>query len=90
MRGRAFADRMRRERRKACDTSAPRIAVNVGKAGVGPVAEARGHLVLNNVALALEGFRKAQRDEPESTDALLGIATCYDRMGRFRAFAALL
>jgi len=47
------------------------------------VAEARGHLVLNNVALALEGFRKAQRDEPGSTDALLGIATCYDRMGRF-------
>lgn len=47
------------------------------------IAEARGHFALGNVALALEGFRKAQRDDPNSTDALLGIAACYDRMGRF-------
>lgn len=47
------------------------------------VAEARGQLALGNVALALEGFRKAWRDDPNSIDALSGMATCYDRMGRF-------
>ena len=47
------------------------------------IAEARGHLALGNVALALEGFRKAARDDPASTEALVGIAHCYDRMGRF-------
>jgi len=47
------------------------------------VAEARGQLALGNVALALEGFRKAVREDPTSIDALTGIATCYDQMGRF-------
>jgi hypothetical protein len=57
------------------------------KAGQEPVpfriAEARGHLVLGNVALALEGFRKAAREDPASVDALTGIAYCYDQMGRY-------
>ena len=57
------------------------------KAGREPVpfriAEARGQLVLGNVALALEGFRKAVREDPTSVDALTGIAYCYDQMGRF-------
>jgi tetratricopeptide (TPR) repeat protein len=57
------------------------------KAGHEPVpfriAEARGHLALGNVALALEGFRKAAREDPASTEALAGMADCYDRMGRF-------
>ena len=57
------------------------------KAGSEPVpyriAEARGQLVLGNVAMALDGFRKAAREDPASVDALAGIATCYDRMGRF-------
>jgi hypothetical protein len=57
------------------------------KAGREPVpfriAEARGHLVLGNVALALEGFRKAAREDPASVDALTGIAFCYDQMGRY-------
>jgi hypothetical protein len=57
------------------------------KAGPEPVpyriAEARGQLVLGNVAMALEGFRKAAREDPASVDALAGIATCYDRIGRF-------
>ena len=57
------------------------------KAGREPVpfriAEARGHLALGNVALALEGFRKAAREAPASIEALAGIAACYDRMGRF-------
>ena len=47
------------------------------------IAEARGHLALGNVALALEGFRKAAREDPASVDALAGIAQCYDDMGRF-------
>ena len=56
-------------------------------AGVKPVsfrvAEARGQFVLGNVALALESFRKAAREDPASIDALAGIAACYDQMGRF-------
>lgn len=47
------------------------------------VAEARGHFALGNVALALEGFRKALREDDSSVDAMNGIAACYDRMGRF-------
>ena len=47
------------------------------------IAEARGQLRLGNVALALESFRKAAREDPTSSDALAGIAACYDRMGRF-------
>ena len=47
------------------------------------IAEARGHLALGNVAMALEGFRKAAREDPGSAEALVGIAHCYDRMGRF-------
>lgn len=56
-------------------------------AGVQPasvrVAEAQAHLALGNVALAAEGFRKALRDDPGSVAALTGLASCYDRMGRF-------
>ena len=47
------------------------------------IAEARGHLALGNVALALEGFRKAAREDPSSIEALAGIADCYARMARF-------
>jgi hypothetical protein len=47
------------------------------------VAEARAHFRLGNVALALEGFRRALREDPSSVDALNGLASCYDRMGRF-------
>jgi hypothetical protein len=47
------------------------------------VAEARAQYALGNVALALEGYRKALRDDPQSVDALGGLAACYDQMGRF-------
>ena len=47
------------------------------------IAEARGQLALGNVALALEGFRAAAREDPNSIDALTGIAICYDQMGRY-------
>ncbi len=47
------------------------------------IAEARGQFALGNVALALEAFRMALREDPRSVDAMSGIAACYDRMARF-------
>ena len=47
------------------------------------VAEAAGQFALGNVALALESYRTALRDEPASSDAMTGIAACYDAMGRY-------
>lgn len=47
------------------------------------LAEGNGQLALGNVALALEAYRKALREDPQSVGAMMGIATCYDRMGRF-------
>ncbi len=46
------------------------------------VAEGNSQLALGNVGLALEAYRKALREEPDSIDAMMGLATCYDRMGR--------
>ena len=47
------------------------------------IAEARGQLAIGNVGLALEGFRKAEREDPTSVEALAGMAQCYDLMGRY-------
>lgn len=47
------------------------------------VADGRSQFALGNVALALESFRKAVREEPGSIDAMTGLAACYDRMGRY-------
>lgn len=47
------------------------------------IAEARGQFALGNVALALEAFRMALREDPSSVDAMSGVAACYDRMARF-------
>ena len=47
------------------------------------IAEAHGHLALGNVALAIESFRKALREQPESVEAMVGLATAYDQMARF-------
>jgi cytochrome c-type biogenesis protein CcmH/NrfG len=47
------------------------------------VAEGHSQLALGNVALALEAYRKALREDPQSVDAMMGIAVCYDKMGRF-------
>lgn len=46
------------------------------------VGEAKAQLALGNVGLALEGFREALRDNPGDVQAALGIAHCFDRMGR--------
>ncbi|HET6942696.1 MAG TPA: LytR C-terminal domain-containing protein [Sphingomicrobium sp.] len=47
------------------------------------VAEGRGQLAMGNVGLALTSFRLALRDDPNSTDALVGMAMCYDQMTRY-------
>src|SRR3954453_12731724 len=46
------------------------------------VALARGQLMLGNAGLALEGFRTAQRANPNNPAALAGIGDCYTSMGR--------
>jgi hypothetical protein len=46
------------------------------------VGEGNAQLALGNVGLAVEAYRKALREEPDSVDAMLGLAACYDRMGR--------
>ena len=47
------------------------------------IAEGNSQLALGNVALALESYRKALREQPDSIEGMVGLATCYDRMGRF-------
>ncbi len=63
--------------------STPKPLAEIKRAVPERIAEARGQLALNNVALALTSFRIAAREDPDSIDALAGIADCYDRMGRF-------
>lgn len=46
------------------------------------LAVARGQLRLGSVGLALETFRKVQRDRPSDPAALAGIGDCYSAMGR--------
>lgn len=70
----------------AC-TSQPAVEVRQvnmpGRAPVGSdIAYARASLALGNNGLALQQFRQALRANPGSTDALSGIASCYDNMGR--------
>ena len=47
-----------------------------------PLAAAKGQFAIGNVGLALEGFRKAARENPTSAEALAGMAACYETMGR--------
>lgn len=47
------------------------------------IAEANGHLALGNVALAVESYRKALREQPDSVEAMVGLAASYDHMTRF-------
>jgi LytR cell envelope-related transcriptional attenuator len=61
---------------RAIDSASSRI-----KGGSTALAEAQGLLNLGNPGLALEAFRKIQREQP-SADALAGIAACYVAMGR--------
>ena len=47
------------------------------------LGQARGELALGNVGLALESFRKLQREQPDSVEAFAGIAACYAAMARY-------
>ena len=60
------------------------LADPASKLGTGSerLAEARGQLVLGNVGLAIEGFRAALREQPDSVEAMRGLAASYDAMGR--------
>ena len=48
----------------------------------GDVAVGEAELGIGNVALAMETFRKAIRENPADTRALTGLALAYQRMGR--------
>jgi tetratricopeptide (TPR) repeat protein len=45
--------------------------------------EAQQNLSLGNPALAIDGFRKALRNEPGLIEAHTGMAAAYDRLGRY-------
>jgi len=73
-----------------CTTSASDIKIRPladpgSKLGArnGLLADASAQLAIGNVGLAIEGFRKALREQPESIAALGGLAACYDEMGRY-------
>ena len=51
--------------------------------GAALLADANGQLAIGNVGLALEGFRKALREQPNNADAYAGLARAYEAMGRF-------
>jgi hypothetical protein len=73
-----------------CTAAAPDVKVraianpsaDISRSG-DAVAVARGQLLLGNVGLALEAFRKAQRDDPADPAVLAGIGDCYSAMSRF-------
>src|SRR6185369_5932142 len=52
------------------------------KAGSPAVVEGRSLLAMGSVGLAIEAFRKALIQQPDSIEALAGLAECYDQMGR--------
>jgi hypothetical protein len=73
-----------------CTTSASDIKIRPladpgSKLGArnGLLADASAQLAIGNVGLAIEGFRKALREQPDSIAALGGLAACYDEMGRY-------
>ena len=68
----------------SCSSTQPGIEVRASPVTRSSgVSDAEAHLALGNVALALEGFRKAIREQPTDTRALIGIAHSSERMGRF-------
>ncbi len=69
----------------SCASPRPEIEVRVASShpSVEGLGEAKGQLALGNVGLALEGFRNVLRDNPGNVGAAVGIARCYEQMGRF-------
>jgi hypothetical protein len=73
-----------------CTTSASKIEIrpladpgSKLRPGNDRLADARAQLLLGNIGLALEGYRKASRELPNSIEAWAGMAACYDAMGRY-------
>lgn len=66
------------------DVEVRAVGSALGKAQpqAGRMAEAKGHFALGNVALALEQYRIAARENPQSIDALSGMAASYKALGR--------
>jgi tetratricopeptide (TPR) repeat protein len=66
--------------------SSPQAEIKVRSATSSPqvkgLGEAEAQLVAGNVGLALEAFRQVLRDNPGNVAAAVGIAHCYDQMGR--------
>lgn len=56
--------------------------VHTAKPQSARIAEAKAHLALGNVALALEQYRIAAREDANSVEALSGMANCYQLLGR--------
>jgi tetratricopeptide (TPR) repeat protein len=53
------------------------------RSGNDVLADAKGQFALGNTGLALEGFRRASREQPDNAEAFVGMAACYDIMGRY-------
>lgn len=68
----------------SCAAPAPQTKIrSVGALpSTGDVAVGEAELGIGNVALAMETFRKAIRDNPTDVRALTGLALSYQRMGR--------
>ena len=68
----------------SCAAPAPQTKIRSvgGLPSSGDVAVGEAELGIGNVALAMETFRKAIRDNPTDVRALTGLALSYQRMGR--------
>ena len=69
-------------------TTTPQLTIKpLQRGGAQPTgdayAEAKRQLEAGNMALAVDGFRRAVRQSPGSVDALNGLAVAYDNLGRF-------
>ena len=79
----ALARGLQRRGRQAADPLDAGAAGRRHQGGSAADRRSAGQFALGNVGLALEAFRMALRDDPNSIDAMMGVAACYDRMTRF-------
>lgn len=70
----------------ATSCASPTPETRIRPAGAAPVsgtvADGEAQLALGNVALAMENFRKALREQPSDIRAMSGLALSYEDMGR--------
>lgn len=70
----------------ASSCASPKAETKIRAAGATPVsgttAAGNAELALGNVALAMENYRKAVRENAGDLQAMSGMAVCYERMGR--------